>query len=87
MNLNQKLSELHRKGGLIRVGLVGAGQMGRGMISQIESMKGMRVVATADVRTDNAKNAYLFAGVARTPLLKPATWRRRSAQSSSVRSL
>jgi len=63
MSLNKKLLELHRQGGFIRVGLVGAGQMGRGMISQIGSMKGMRVVATADVRPENAKNAYLFAGV------------------------
>jgi predicted homoserine dehydrogenase-like protein len=63
MNLNKKLLELDRKGGDIRVGLVGAGQMGRGMISQIESMKGMRVVVTADVRIENAKNAYLHAGV------------------------
>ncbi len=63
MNMNKKLLELERKGGLIRVGLIGAGQMGRGMISQIESMKGMRVVATADIRVEQAKNAYLFAGV------------------------
>ncbi|MUG72356.1 NAD(P)H-dependent oxidoreductase [Paenibacillus validus] len=63
MNMNKKLLELERKGGLIRVGLIGAGQMGRGMISQIESMKGMRVVATADIRVEQAQNAYLFAGV------------------------
>lgn len=63
MNLNKKLLELDRKGGMIRVGLVGAGQMGRGMVSQIESMKGMRVAATADVRIENARNAYLYAGV------------------------
>ncbi len=59
MNMNKKLLELERKGGLIRVGLIGAGQMGRGMISQIESMKGMRVVATADIRVEQAKKRLL----------------------------
>jgi predicted homoserine dehydrogenase-like protein len=63
MNMKKQLIELARQGGCIGVGLIGAGQMGRGMISQIESMIGMRVVATADIRPENAKNAYLHAGV------------------------
>lgn len=58
-----KLKELEKAGGYIRVGLIGAGQMGRGMIAQVESMKGMRVVATADLHVDNAKKAYLQAGI------------------------
>jgi predicted homoserine dehydrogenase-like protein len=63
MAITFKLRELQKSGGYIRVGLIGAGQMGRGMISQIESMQGMRVVATADIRADYAKHAYLHAGV------------------------
>ncbi|TBL81676.1 NAD(P)H-dependent oxidoreductase [Paenibacillus thalictri] len=63
LGLNRKLAELHRNGGYIRVGLIGAGQMGRGMISQIEAMLGMRVVITADLFTDNIKKAYTKAGV------------------------
>ncbi|EXX86918.1 NAD(P)-dependent oxidoreductase [Paenibacillus darwinianus] len=63
MNFNKRLLELARQGGCIRVGLIGAGQMGRGMVSQIEGMNGMRVVATADVRPQNAMNAYLHAGI------------------------
>jgi predicted homoserine dehydrogenase-like protein len=70
MSLNKKLAELERKGGLIRVGLVGAGQMGRGMISQIEGMKGMRVVATADVRPEAAVEAYLHAGVKQSQIVE-----------------
>ncbi|WP_212931368.1 NAD(P)H-dependent oxidoreductase [Brevibacillus halotolerans] len=63
LNINRKLAELAKDGGSIKVGLVGAGQMGRGLISQIESMKGMRVVATADIAPENAVNAYKKAGV------------------------
>lgn len=63
MPINHKLATMEKEGRLIRVGLVGAGQMGRGMISQIEAMKGMRVVATADIRTEQAVQAYLHAGI------------------------
>ncbi|WP_200410914.1 NAD(P)H-dependent oxidoreductase [Virgibacillus salexigens] len=63
LGLNRKLQRLENKGSYIKVGLIGAGQMGRGMISQIEGMKGMRVVVTADLRVDNIKNAYTHAGI------------------------
>lgn len=63
LGINRKLEELERNGDIIRVGLVGAGQMGRGMISQIESMAGMRVVITADIQIGNVINAYVKSGV------------------------
>ncbi|MBD1381751.1 NAD(P)H-dependent oxidoreductase [Metabacillus arenae] len=63
LGLNYKLRDLERSGKEIRVGLIGCGQMGRGMISQIENMKGMRVVATADLYTKFIQQAYLKAGV------------------------
>lgn len=63
LNMNRKLAELENKGEYIKVGLVGAGQMGRGMISQIEGMKGMRVVITADLYTENITSAYKHAGI------------------------
>lgn len=50
-------------GAPVRVGLVGAGQMGTGLISQIEKMVGMRVVAVADVVPDRAQKAYKEASV------------------------
>lgn len=62
MSINHQLAEFEKNGAYIRVGLIGAGQMGRGMISQIAAMKGMRVVITADIRKENAYNAYLQAG-------------------------
>ena len=63
LGINRKLEELERNGEIIKVGVVGAGQMGRGMISQIESMAGMRVVATADIQIGNVTNAYVKSGV------------------------
>lgn len=63
LGINRKLQELENEGKYIKVGLVGAGQMGRGMVSQIESMQGMRVVVTADIFIDNVTSAYTKAGV------------------------
>lgn len=63
LGLNRKLMELEKAGKEIKVGLIGCGQMGRGMISQIENMKGMRVAATADLQTTIIQNAYMLAGV------------------------
>ncbi|MGJ7919024.1 NAD(P)H-dependent oxidoreductase [Neobacillus sp. LXY-4] len=63
LGINRKLEQLEKEGKIIKVGLVGAGQMGRGMVSQIENMNGMRVVITADIKVENVTNAYLKAGV------------------------
>lgn len=62
LGYNRRLQALAKEGGAIRVGLIGAGQMGRGLISQIAGMRGMRVVATADLHADNVKAAYRMAG-------------------------
>lgn len=64
LGINRRLAALEKAGGCIRVGLIGAGQMGRGLISQIAGMRGMRVVATADLFPENVKAAYRKAGVA-----------------------
>lgn len=59
MALKDLLREREQEiGAPLRVGLVGAGQMGAGLMSQIEKMVGMRVVAVADVMPDRAKAAY-----------------------------
>ncbi|MBG9813673.1 NAD(P)-dependent oxidoreductase [Bacillus endophyticus] len=63
LGLNYKLRDLEKLGREIHVGLIGCGQMGRGMISQIENMKGMRVVATADLHPTLIQQAYLKAGI------------------------
>ncbi|MGY4689590.1 NAD(P)H-dependent oxidoreductase [Salibacterium sp. K-3] len=63
LGMNKKLAAFQEQGNYIKVGLIGAGQMGRGMISQIEGMKGMKVVATADIDISNVVNAYKNAGI------------------------
>jgi len=63
MGLNDDLRELENQGTPIQMGLVGAGQMGRGLISQVELMRGMRVVAVADLLVDRVVEAYRLAGV------------------------
>lgn len=70
LGFNRRLAALEKEGGCIRVGLVGAGQMGRGLISQIEGMYGMRVVITADLFPENIKAAYRRAGVPDTRILE-----------------
>jgi len=63
IGLNYKLQELESAGKPIITSIVGAGQMGRGMVSQIVSMKGMHPAVVVDVILDNAKNAYNEAGL------------------------
>ncbi len=62
--LRERLQEFERiKGHPIRVGLVGAGQMGTGLISQMELMDGMKALAVTDVLPGRAFDAYLEADV------------------------
>jgi predicted homoserine dehydrogenase-like protein len=61
--MNYKLAELEKSGKPIYAGIVGAGQMGRGMVGQMLSMKGMRPAVVVDVALDNARNAYIDAGL------------------------
>lgn len=57
--LAQREAEL---GHPVRVGVVGAGQMGRGLIAQIEQSTGLQVSAVADIFTDKAVEALEGAG-------------------------
>ena len=52
-----------RLGRPVRVGLVGAGQMGTGFIAQIARQKGVDVVAVADVAIERAETALRKAGI------------------------
>ncbi|MBX6370871.1 MAG: oxidoreductase [Acidothermus sp.] len=47
----------------IRVGLVGAGQMGRGYVTQVSRITGMEVVAIADVVAARAQSVFAAVGV------------------------
>lgn len=63
MSYTQKLLERQREvGHPVRVGVVGAGQMGSGLIAQIERAKGMEVAAVADIDPQRGVDAYTKAG-------------------------
>jgi len=61
--MNHKLAALDAKGKYISAAIVGAGQMGRGMVSQMMLMKGMRPSVLVDIVADNAITAFHEAGV------------------------
>ena len=58
MGLRDKLEVLERNGSPIRVGLVGAGQMGRGFIAQVAGIPGMEVTVAADIEPQRAMSAF-----------------------------
>jgi predicted homoserine dehydrogenase-like protein len=61
--LKERLIDREKKDGPFCIGLVGAGQMGTGLISQMEKMHGVRIMAVADVLAERAKDSYGEAGV------------------------
>ena len=63
LNINTKLKELEEQGKRINVGIVGAGQMGRGMVSQMFCMKGICPIIVSDLNTEIAKKAFIMAGI------------------------
>jgi len=65
--VDKALQQRQREGRPIRVGMVGAGFMARGIALQIETATpGMELVAIANRRIDGATRAYKEAGVDRT---------------------
>ncbi len=63
MGVRSRLEALERAGTPIRVGLVGAGQMGRGFIAQVAGIPGMETVAVADVDPERGLSAFREAGM------------------------
>lgn len=61
--INKKLAALESRGEKIQAGIVGAGQMGRSLVSQMTMMKGMKPAIVADIDLGLAKKAYLDAGL------------------------
>ncbi|NLD48130.1 MAG: NAD(P)-dependent oxidoreductase [Clostridiaceae bacterium] len=61
--IRNDLLRLEEQGKQIRVGIIGAGQMGRGMVAQTVLMNGMIPNIVVDIQRDNAKNALLNAGI------------------------
>ena len=71
--LNTKLAELENKGERIKVALVGAGQMGNGMVSQMTRMKGMEAAVVVDINIELAKKALLDAGINENEIVEVST--------------
>lgn len=62
--LRERLQAHEQAHGPIRVGLVGTGQMGTGLISQMEKMDGIAVMAAADILPGRAMAAFAESDVA-----------------------
>lgn len=59
--IDTKLEELEKAGTPIRIALIGAGQMGKDIVAQIEGMKGITCDIVVDVETEIARDAYIQA--------------------------
>jgi predicted homoserine dehydrogenase-like protein len=64
-------------GNPIRVGIVGSGKFGAGVVAQLTRMQGMDAVAVADINLDHAQHAYTASGI-------PANSLRRAKQSAEI---
>lgn len=63
LNMNQKLIKRQQEGKIIRTGIVGAGQMGRGMVTQMALMQGIMPAIVSDINIENAVHAFKYAGI------------------------
>ena len=61
-SLAEALAERHRQGHPVRIGLIGAGQMGTDILVQVAQMRGIEVVAAADTVPDIVLAACAVAG-------------------------
>lgn len=63
IGLNYELEQREVCGNPVRVGLIGAGQMGTDVVATTKMMKGLRVVVTADIDIERAISAYKIAQI------------------------
>jgi len=62
--IDNALAEREKQGKPVRVGLIGAGFMGRGIINQLVNYTtGMKLVAVSNRTVKNARDAFALAGV------------------------
>ena len=60
--LSQRLAQRAAENRPIRVGIIGAGKFGAGLVAQIAQMRGMVTSVIADINLDRAATAYTVAG-------------------------
>lgn len=58
IGLHKELAAREAAGSPVRIGLVGAGQMGTDVVAETCMMKGIQVVVTADIDGERAREAY-----------------------------
>ncbi len=63
IGLNKELSQRAAEGRPVRVGLVGAGQMGTDVVATTKMMQGIEVVITADIDVERAIESYAIAQI------------------------
>lgn len=73
LGLNTKLAQLDANNQKIKVSLVGAGQMGKGMVSQMKLMKGIIPSLVIDINIQNAIDSYTLAGVSKNDIVVAKT--------------
>jgi len=60
IGLNEELKALEALGKRVRIGMIGAGQMGTDVVAEVSMMLGVDVVIAADVDLERAKNAFVI---------------------------
>lgn len=60
IGLNKELERREEARNPVRVGLIGAGQMGTDIVAEVNEMKGLDVVIVADIDLQLAQNAYVI---------------------------
>lgn len=73
IGLNEELTKRAAQGNPVRIGLIGAGQMGTDVVAQTKMMKGIQVVATADIDLERAVNAFMI-GQVQEEVVVASTW-------------
>lgn len=68
-SINMQLKRLEAENKSIRVGLIGAGLMGKGMVSQIIPMKGMIPAIIASNKIEDGVLAYTLAGIPKSEII------------------
>ncbi len=60
--ISQLLAQREAESNPVRVGIIGTGKFGAGLVAQISQMKGMVTAAIADINARNARYAYTSSG-------------------------
>jgi predicted homoserine dehydrogenase-like protein len=66
-SIAEALARREREGRPVRIGLVGVGQMGTDIVVQVAQMRGIEVVAAAELRIDRVDEAVRLAGAGCRP--------------------